>query len=397
MATDTTPAISIEALQGEIASLRAHLERTQVEFQRHYRGALEDFLFASVRAPLPPPDGIVHCLRRRPDAAPSALSVRSSADGGPSLFAAANAAVPRTDCVFCSGDRPGQWLCYTFTDGPRFVSAYVLQSCPFAPGSVHPRSWALEGSGGGGEWTELDSRRDSDALNGPSVLAHFTAERPGRFASFRLRQTGPNHAGNDVFAIGYFDLCGRKADSRTRATFAAPDPPDLKGIIAHLTQEFGGNVARRGTVKVTGIPLDNASNHAIENVVDLEDAASHFWSKDSPNQWFSYDFGERRIVCAAYVIRSTSGGDAGFNHLRSWVIEVANAPDGPWDVIDHRADNSELNSRSAIVRFDIENPQESRLIRLRQTNVNHYHSPSGCTNSIVLSGLEIFGDLIMSE
>jgi hypothetical protein len=373
----------------------------QAVLQRDLRGALEDLALSSVRSPVLPPDCIVHGLEQgfgRSGPLPQLLAVHSSADGCPAIFDAVNAANSRADSIFCTKDRPGQWLCYTFLDRPRFVSAYVIESCPYEAGSVHPRSWALDGSNDGTEWTELDRRVENTVLNGASILGTFAIKRPGAFRQFRLCQTRPNHSGNHVFAVGYFDLCGDKqADKRPRVSISAPDIANLNRIIAHLTREYGGNVARKGAVKVTGFPLDNASNHSVENVVDLDDSSSHFWSKDSLNQTLSYDFCERRIVCTAYVIQSTSGGDSGFNHLRSWVIEVAAEAGGPWLEIDCRTENSQLNLRSAIVRFDIENPIESRLIRLRQTDRNHFHSPAGCTNSIVISGLELFGDLILSE
>jgi hypothetical protein len=398
---DATTPDSIEALQREVASLRAHLERTQTAFQREYRSALEDIALSSLRPPIPPPDGLIHSLAEqfgRSGFIPKLVQVQSSSDGGPSIFAAMNATNCDFNSVFCSPDAPNQWLRYSFDGRARFVTSYVIESCPFGIGSIHPRSWTLEGSDDCNEWSVLDTRRESDVLNGPSVLGNFGVDRPGSFNHFRLRQTGPNHSGNDIFAFCYFDLCGgTKADGRRRLTFEVSDPVTLQGIIRHLSEKCEGNVARKGVVKVTGIPLDSASNHAVENVVDLGDSSSHFWSKDSPNQWFSYDFCERRIVCRSYVIRTTSGGDSGFNHLRSWVIEISDDSEGPWTVIDRRTDNSQLNSRSAIARFDIENPEESRLIRLRQTDKNYYHSPSGCTHSIVISALEIFGDLIGND
>jgi hypothetical protein len=63
--------------------------------------------------------------------------------------------------------------------------------------------------------------------------------------------------------------------------------------------------------------------------------------------------------------------------------------------VDRRVGNNRLNNRAAVEVFEVVSPQEGKLVRLRQIDVNHYNqSASGHTNALVLSAWEVFGDLI---
>jgi hypothetical protein len=83
----------------------------------------------------------------------------------------------------------------------------------------------------------------------------------------------------------------------------------LEGIISYFTREHGGNVHDRGIVKITSSePYSDSSSYAAKNVADLT-ADSWFYSKNAPNQWLCYDFGDRRINLTHYSIRSRCNWD----------------------------------------------------------------------------------------
>ena len=85
----------------------------------------------------------------------------------------------------------------------------------------------------------------------------------------------------------------------------------------------------------------------------------------------------------SYSIRSNGGG-TGFNHPKSWVLEVSNdGSDGSWAVVDSRKSNSDMNDQ-----FAIANSMSGafRFVRLRQTGKNHKGN-----NHLDICALELFG------
>jgi hypothetical protein len=118
----------------------------------------------------------------------------------------------------------------------------------------------------------------------------------------------------------------------------------LKGMIAYLTKEYGGNVADKGIVRIIGRPLDDSRDCAAKNVADLE-GNSYFLSVDRPSQSICYDFQRRRIKVTHYTLRSRWNGRVGGENPKSWVIEVSD--DGTnWTEIDRKVDNAELNGKN---------------------------------------------------
>jgi hypothetical protein len=211
---------------------------------------------------------------------------------------------------------------------------------------------------------------------------------------FKLRQIGPNHSGNNIFAFSYFDICGEiRSDGRTRKTFGHVSGSPFQGIIAYLSRVCGGNVAAREIVNIIANPLEAGAKYSAANVVDLEVRDTHYWSKNEPNQTLAYDFIGRLVLVTHYAIRSTADGADGFNHLRSWVVEVSSNGTA-WTTVDRRLDNTGLNARSAIQVFEVDEPIEGRYIRIRQTDVNYYKDRSGHINALVLSAWELFGDIL---
>jgi hypothetical protein len=165
----------------------------------------------------------------------------------------------------------------------------------------------------------------------------------------------------------------------------------LEGIISSLTREYGGNVHDRGIVTVTSSdPSSSSSSCAAKNAADLT-ADSYFVSKNAPNQWLCYDFGDRRIRLTHYSIRSRHNGDTDSSYLKSWVIEISK--DGShWEEVDRRENDSSLKGRNVTQLFKVSRFEECRLVRLRQIGKNHC-SNSSSGDYLVISGFEIFGIL----
>jgi hypothetical protein len=167
--------------------------------------------------------------------------------------------------------------------------------------------------------------------------------------------------------------------------------PLSEGIISHLTNVCGGNVCDRQRVHAFSDSVGD-DKYCPRNAADFA-AHSLFHSVDRPNQCFGYDFkGNQLISPTHYAIRSRSDYGAGWNHPKSWVIEVTNdrTNEDSWIEIDRRENNQDLNGRGVAQVFACSKSPggEFRYIRMRQIGVNHYGN-----NTLVFEAFEVFGQL----
>jgi hypothetical protein len=90
----------------------------------------------------------------------------------------------------------------------------------------------------------------------------------------------------------------------------------LDGIIAHLTQECGGNVAEQRVVRVTGSDVQrDHPEFAAKNAADLG-SNSVFYSGSEPEQWLCYDFSDMVVIPTHYSIRAGEEMSP-----RNWIVE----------------------------------------------------------------------------
>jgi hypothetical protein len=166
--------------------------------------------------------------------------------------------------------------------------------------------------------------------------------------------------------------------------FRANSP--LSGVIADLTKRSKQNVHKAGVVTITA-----SSTYSFEYtpflVADLK-ANSEWLSLAETDQWLSYDFGDALIRPDYYSIQSADvnrGSPRSFP--RHWVLE--GSLDGQtWDELDVQADNFALKGKSLIASFPVSRPATVRMIRIRQTGLNHSE-----TTHFGFRALEIFGCL----
>jgi hypothetical protein len=151
-------------------------------------------------------------------------------------------------------------------------------------------------------------------------------------------------------------------------------------IIWFLTVRYGGNVHDTGAVKVSASEVIY-SQHA-KNAADWS-TDTRFDSAKERDSWLCYDFKKRTVEVTHYSIRS-----ADCDFPRSWVLEGALDPMGPWRVLDSQRDNCQLNGPHRVATFPIVNETGFRCIRLRQTGVNHAN-----LHYLTIGGLELFGQV----
>jgi hypothetical protein len=106
-------------------------------------------------------------------------------------------------------DEPNNWICYDFKMRVVGLTHYVIQSkWDGGFNGQNPKSWIVEISPDGGQWTKIDERRDTEVLNGRDLIHVFAVQTAaiGRFV--RLSNVGRNHHGTDALVISAFELFG---------------------------------------------------------------------------------------------------------------------------------------------------------------------------------------------
>jgi hypothetical protein len=163
------------------------------------------------------------------------------------------------------------------------------------------------------------------------------------------------------------------------------DSAPLDGVVAYLSRECGGNVHERDVVGISA-SSGRSGRDAARNTADLT-ADSVFVSANMPHQWLCYDFKMRRVLPSHYTIRSNFDGQPNWSNPKSWVIEISDDGD-QWIEVDSQENTCCLNDRNVIASFPIGTARECRMIRIRQTGLNHNGS-----HVLVMSSFEVFGTL----
>jgi hypothetical protein len=103
---------------------------------------------------------------------------------------------------FCSKNAPGQWICWDFQDMRIPLSRYSIQT------GDKLKTWVLEGSLNGENWTEIDHQPDNqDFANGLNT-ASFAVSNRAEFRFIRLTQTGKRHDGNHWLSLAAVEMFG---------------------------------------------------------------------------------------------------------------------------------------------------------------------------------------------
>jgi hypothetical protein len=105
---------------------------------------------------------------------------------------------PNSARSFCSEYEANQWVQWDFIERRVIPVHYSIQAHRNTLGSSHLKSWVIEGSMYGLRWTELDRETNNNDLNGSLMIHSFSISKSIECRFIRLRQTGENHANNDV-------------------------------------------------------------------------------------------------------------------------------------------------------------------------------------------------------
>jgi hypothetical protein len=152
-----------------------------------------------------------------------AITITSTSAQNPSL-PLSNLADLDTPNVFCTGNEPGQWVCWNFHHMSVRPTHYSVRPLTGPPSVSHLLSWIVEVSMEGVTWNEIDRQnevertsfglRNVERRRGNCVLADSNGIRSFAVPDspvchfIRLTQTGKNRKGDDVLALRAFEVFG---------------------------------------------------------------------------------------------------------------------------------------------------------------------------------------------
>jgi hypothetical protein len=137
------------------------------------------------------------------------VSITDSSHAGDSYIGKFAADLGNANSYFHSNNSPGQWLCYDFKNSRVSLTHYSIRTPPYGQNWHHLKSWVIEISNDGSNWTEVDRRVNNNDLNGTSLIGTYSISGQVHESRFvRLRQIGKNHWGRDFLAVSGFELFG---------------------------------------------------------------------------------------------------------------------------------------------------------------------------------------------
>lgn len=108
---------------------------------------------------------------------------------------------------FYTANLENSWICFEFKNHKIIPSSYTIRSCYYEKNKQHPKSWIVEGSENGFDWTIVDEQRNCSALNGSNLVRNFSIknESEKKFKFIRIHQTERNW--NSFFNVNCLSFC----------------------------------------------------------------------------------------------------------------------------------------------------------------------------------------------
>jgi hypothetical protein len=206
----------------------------------------------------------------------------------------------------------------------------------------------LEGRTEDERWTILDERRDGSELNRRRRSATFEIGIRMRVHILRLRQIGLNHQGIHFLAFSAFEIFGG---------FFRPTSLDWRLIRFRSVEREFGELRRE--------------------LID----------KGIVGECFCFDSTDRFDGIISRLTRDCGGNVADCGIIKQWTLE-GRTEDERWTILDERRDDSQLNGPVQAATFELGIRMPVRILRLRQTGLNHRGN-----HCLGFSAFEIFGRL----
>jgi hypothetical protein len=131
------------------------------------------------------------------------ITSKSIDDDNPS-FHPANTADLSSQEWFRSKSEPGQWICWNFRPMRVRLTHYTIEAKDL-------KSWVLEGSLDGMNWTESDRQTNNRGFNGlpyPYTTSTFRVSCLAEFRLIRLTQSGKRHDRTEFLCLHAVEFFG---------------------------------------------------------------------------------------------------------------------------------------------------------------------------------------------
>jgi hypothetical protein len=154
-----------------------------------------------------PLNGIISKLRRECGGNVYDKGIMTIASSGDSCNRCYNVTDDNYSGSFQTRNVPNSWICLDFHEKRISMNAYTIKS---TGSNVHLMTWMIEGSNDSSKWNPIDEVRNSQELNGNSLVKTFEiAKSSGFYRWIRIRQTGKNSSGYDRLYLSCIELFGR--------------------------------------------------------------------------------------------------------------------------------------------------------------------------------------------
>ena len=124
-------------------------------------------------------------------------------------YAYENVADLEVNSYFFSNTSGNASVCYNFKNMKIIPTGYAIRS--FYSGGVNDnnwKSWVIEVSNDGSNWTQIDSKTNNNDVNDKDVRKAFSVQSSPECTRIRIRQTGQSHAGNNYILFSGFEIFG---------------------------------------------------------------------------------------------------------------------------------------------------------------------------------------------
>jgi len=244
------------------------------------------------------------------------------------------------------------WITYQLND-TAIITRYSITSANDAP-SRDPKSWRLQGSNDGSNWTDIDNQ-SIQAFSERHQTKTFSVNHNQSFNQFRLDINQNN--GDNYTQIAELTLIGHYTDTT---------PSPVENVV--LTDIDNGDITYSDQI------------HAGEGALNVfDDSINSKWLARDRAAWVGYQFTQPAIV-AEYTL--TSANDAAERDPKNWILEGSN--DGiQWQGLDIQTEQN-FTDRYNTLRYQINNKQAFEYYRLNITNNNG-------ANYTQLAELELLG------
>jgi hypothetical protein len=124
-----------------------------------------------------------------------------------SCWTAKNIADLEANSGFYCDNAENMSVCYDFKNMKVVLTDYSIRS-RYDAASPNLKSWVIEVSNTGQDWTEADRRENRDDLCAPNVVRSFSVSKRSTGRYIRLRPIGVNNNGHFDTLISGFEVFG---------------------------------------------------------------------------------------------------------------------------------------------------------------------------------------------